>query len=81
MNCYKGNTPPTDEAILEAAKAAALGSKARTETKAEVIYTEAKNVKKPKGAKPGMVMVREYKTVVVRVAKQSRSEKNKDLPQ
>jgi predicted ribosome quality control (RQC) complex YloA/Tae2 family protein len=57
---------PTDKAIEEAAGVAAYYSKNRPSTKAEVIYTESKNVKKPRGAKPGMVVVREYRTVVVR---------------
>ncbi|MBI5343835.1 MAG: NFACT family protein [Deltaproteobacteria bacterium] len=56
----------TIKTIEEAAAIAALHSKARGETKAEVLYTEARNVKKPKGAKPGMVTVKEFKTVVVR---------------
>jgi predicted ribosome quality control (RQC) complex YloA/Tae2 family protein len=57
---------PTEGAIVEAASYAAWYSKNRASTKAEVIYTDAKNVRKPKGAKPGMVVVREYKSIVVR---------------
>jgi predicted ribosome quality control (RQC) complex YloA/Tae2 family protein len=57
---------PTEQAIEEAASYAAWYSKNRASTKAEVIYTDVKNVRKPKGAKPGMVVVREYKSIVVR---------------
>ena len=56
----------TVKTIEEAASIAAFYSKLKESGKAEVIYTEAKNVKKPKGAKPGMVTVKEYKCVVVR---------------
>jgi len=54
----------TDRAVLEAAELAAFYSKARDAKKAEVIFTEARNIKKPRGAKPGMVVVREYKTII-----------------
>lgn len=56
----------TDKTIEEAAALAAWHSKARTSGKVEVIYTEAKNVKKPRGAKPGMVTVKEFKSILVR---------------
>lgn len=56
----------TGKTIEEAASIAAFYSKLKESGKAEVIYTEAKNVKKPRGAKPGMVTVKEYKCVVVR---------------
>lgn len=56
----------TIETIETAASLAAWHSGAKNETKAEVIYTDARNVKKPKGAKPGMVTVREFKTLNVK---------------
>lgn len=56
----------TEKTIEEAAAIAAFYSKSKGSSKVEVIYTEARNVKKPKGAKPGMVTVKEYKGVVVR---------------
>lgn len=56
----------TVKTIEEAAGIAAYYSKARESAKAEVIYTEARNVKKPKGAKPGMVTVSGYKTILAR---------------
>jgi len=56
----------TKKTIEEAAAICAYHSKAREAGKVEVIYTEARNVKKPRGAKPGMVTVREYKSIMVR---------------
>ncbi len=54
----------TEKTIIEAAAFAAWHSKSRGELKAEIIYTEAKNVFKPKGAHPGMVLVKEYKSIM-----------------
>src|SRR3972149_6550460 len=59
-------TELTKKTIEEAASIAAFYSKSANAGKVEVIYTEARNVKKPRGAKPGMVTVKEYKSVVVR---------------
>ncbi|CAG0927904.1 partial Rqc2 RqcH, partial [Planctomycetaceae bacterium] len=56
----------TEVTIAEAAAIAAFYSKSRGSSKVEVIYAEAKNVKKPRGAKPGMVTVKEFKSVIVR---------------
>ncbi|MBI5234630.1 MAG: NFACT family protein [Deltaproteobacteria bacterium] len=61
-----GGKKPDMATIEEAASIAAHYSKNKDATKAEVIYTEAKNVKKPKGAKPGQVLVSEYKNIVVK---------------
>ncbi|MDV4152533.1 NFACT RNA binding domain-containing protein [Clostridium sp. AL.422] len=47
---------PTDTAIEEAAILAAYYSKAKNSTKVPVDYTLVKNIKKPNGAKPGMVI-------------------------
>lgn len=41
--------------IQAAADLAAFFSKAQNENKAEVVYTHAKNLKKPRGARPGQV--------------------------
>ena len=54
-----------DEIILEAAKLAALNSKAKGSAKTPVDYTLVKNVKKPSGAKPGMVIYDHYNTIYV----------------
>lgn len=56
------NSAP-DEADLEfAASLAAWHSKARSETKVEVVWTQVKNVKKIPGAKPGLVQYSQYRS-------------------
>ena len=54
-----------DEVILEAAILAAKNSKAKNSSKVPVDYTVVKNVKKPSGAKPGMVIYDHYNTIYV----------------
>ena len=54
-----------DSTLIEAAEYAAYFSKARSSTKAEVDYTHIRNVKKPSGARPGMVTYINYHTLVV----------------
>ena len=49
--------------MLEAAQLAAFYSKARQSSKVPVDYTQIKNVKKPSGAKPGMVIYENYNTI------------------
>ncbi len=53
----------TDTAILEAAAIAAYHSKGRDSENVPVDYVQAKYVKKPAGAKPGMVIFTNNKTV------------------
>lgn len=55
--------PPTT--IKEAAELAAYYSKGRESTNVPVDYTLIKNVKKPNGAKPGMVIYDFYNTIYV----------------
>jgi hypothetical protein len=50
---------------VEAATVAATLSKARASSKVSVDYTQKKNVRKPPGSKPGMVVYERYETVVV----------------
>lgn len=57
--------PLPDTTLFEAATLAAYYSKGRGSSKVEVDYTVVKNVKKPSGAKPGMVIYVEYKTIIV----------------
>lgn len=57
---------PTDTAILEAAKIAAYHSKAKDSTQVPVDYTQIRNVSKPQGAKPGMVIFVKNRTVYVK---------------
>jgi predicted ribosome quality control (RQC) complex YloA/Tae2 family protein len=51
--------------LLEAASLAAHYSKAGQSAKVPVDYTFRQNVKKPGGAKPGMVIYDNYWTVIV----------------
>lgn len=51
--------------ITEAAQLAAYYSKARESSRVPVDYTTVKNVKKPNGAKPGMVIYDCYNTIYV----------------
>ncbi len=55
----------TDALIREAAMLAAHNSKAKASSNVAVDYTVVKNVKKPNGAKPGMVIYDNYKTEYV----------------
>ena len=54
-----------DNTIVEAATLAAYCSKARNGTKIPVDYTKVRYVKKPNGAKPGMVIFTNNKTILV----------------
>lgn len=54
-----------DSTLLFAAQLAAYFSKGRNSGLVPVDYTLCKNVKKPKGAKPGMVIYDHYKTINV----------------
>lgn len=60
-----GETPP-DSTILEAAQIAALHSKASSSAQVPVDYVPVKFVKKPNGAKPGMVIFTNNRTVYVK---------------
>ena len=59
------NREITDTAILEAASLAAYNSKAKESDNVPVDYTIVKNVSKPSGAKPGMVIYTTNKTLYV----------------
>ena len=60
----EGNQP-NEASILEAARIAAYFSKGRDSVNVPVDYTAVKNVRKPNGAKPGMVIFRHNRTVWV----------------
>ena len=55
----------SDDTIVEAAKLAAWFSQAREGANVPVDYTMVKNVKKPAGARPGMVIYSTCRTVNV----------------
>lgn len=59
-----GNNVP-DETILEGAMLAAFFSKGKMSSQVPVDYTKKKNIKKPNGAKPGMVIYETNSTVYV----------------
>jgi predicted ribosome quality control (RQC) complex YloA/Tae2 family protein len=54
-----------DTTLLEAAILAAYHSRSRLSSNVAVDYTTVKNVKKPSGAKPGMVTYDNFKTIIV----------------
>ena len=60
----KGTIIP-ENTIIEGALLAAYYSKAKMSSNVPVDYTEKKNVKKPNGAKPGMVIYDYYNTIYV----------------
>lgn len=59
----QGEVP--DSTLLEAATLAAYYSKARMSSTVPVDYTTVRNVKKPSGAKPGMVIYENYRTIFI----------------
>lgn len=60
-----GGQAPGQTTLTEAAQLAALYSQARGGQNVPVDYTQVKNVKKPAGAKPGMVIYDHYNTLYV----------------
>ena len=62
----KGKTASLDT-LLDAGTLAVHFSKARGERTIDVLYTLAKNVKKPKGLPPGAVVPSQTKTITVRL--------------
>ena len=61
-----GKKDPPSDSILDACELAVHFSKAKNATRADVHVVPIKNVKKPKGAKAGLVMVHGGKTVHLR---------------
>lgn len=64
----KGQPPETT--LLEAAAIAAYLSKAKNGGKVAVDYAPRKNVRKPNGARPGMVVYENYRTLLVNTGKE-----------
>ncbi len=56
---------PTPAAMEEAAVLAASHSRAKDSAQVPVDYTQVRNVSKPQGAKPGMVIYVKYRTIFV----------------
>lgn len=61
-----GKKDPPSEAVLDACELAVHFSKAKNATRADVHVVPIKNVKKPKGAKAGLVMVHGGKSIHLR---------------
>lgn len=59
-----GGKPVPDEVLEEAASYAAWHSKARNSAKVDIDYTKIRNVRKPAGGKPGMVIYVQYQTII-----------------
>ena len=56
---------PSEEAMVQAASIAAWYSRGKDSSQVPVDYTEVRNVSKPQGAKPGMVIYVSYHTMFV----------------
>jgi predicted ribosome quality control (RQC) complex YloA/Tae2 family protein len=65
LKCGGESDQVPEEDVLFAASFAAGYSKGKDAGKVEVIVAQGKEVKKPKGAKPGLVTVNTYRTVMV----------------
>lgn len=59
-----GGAQPDEQSLLEAASLAAYFSQAQDSTKVPVDFTQVKYVKKPAGARPGMVIYTTYQTML-----------------
>lgn len=59
-----GGAEPDEQSLMEASSLAAYFSQAQGSTKVPVDYTPVKFVKKPAGAKPGMVVYTTYQTML-----------------
>ena len=66
LKTVQGRAPFETADIEFAAALAAANSKAKHDSKVEVILAEAGSVKKTAGARPGMVTVQQYKTLMVK---------------
>lgn len=71
LKCGSQSGEVPDEDILFAAAIAAAHSRGKDDTRVEVMVAEGKAVRKPKGARPGLVTVENYRTVAVRPIKES----------
>ncbi len=65
LKCAAAAGQVAEEEVLYAASLAAGYSKGRAAGKVEVIVARGRDVQKPKGARPGLVTVESYRTVMV----------------
>jgi predicted ribosome quality control (RQC) complex YloA/Tae2 family protein len=66
---HRGEIPEAD--VLHAASIAAAYSRGKDAGKVEVMVADGRQVRKPKGARPGLVTVERYRTVAVRPLRNS----------
>lgn len=64
LSCHGKDSPP-ERAVLEAAQLAAWHSRARNSGQVPVDYTQRRHVHKPRGAKPGMVIYEQQRTLYI----------------
>ena len=64
----KGGKSIPEEAIAYGALLAGMFSRGRLSGRVDIIYTQACNITKPKGAKPGMVLYRKIQTLTVELS-------------
>ena len=67
---------PTDTALWEAACIAAWHRRGKDSSQVPVDYTQVRHVNKPQGAKPGMVIYVQYKTLYVTPSLPVKQEEN-----
>lgn len=66
LRCSEDKAAPDKDSVLEAAALAAWFSKMRKAGKVSVNYCQAKNVSKPRRAKPGTVTIKQPHKIAVR---------------
>lgn len=66
ISLQRGETA-SEQSLLDAATLAVYFSQVRSDSKAEVIYTAVKNLKKPKGAAPGEVQISQMRSLILQV--------------
>ena len=68
LRCGQSETEADKQSIVQAARLAAYFSKMRKAKKVAVHYCKVFDVKKPKGARAGSVVIQKYKKLVVEPA-------------
>jgi predicted ribosome quality control (RQC) complex YloA/Tae2 family protein len=74
----EGRRDISEEDILYAASLAAGYSRGREDHKVEVMVAQGRTVRKPKGARPGLVLADPFRTLVVRPQRLSGADTEKD---
>jgi predicted ribosome quality control (RQC) complex YloA/Tae2 family protein len=76
-----GAPEPEDRALQLAAELAAYNSQARNSSRVEVHYTQRKFVTKPRRARPGLVQMRQFRTITVEPRDRTRELTGAGTPQ